>query len=294
VKIFVTGAAGLIGGATMRLGRELGHEMVGCDTKPCEDPAVLLGDIGDLELLRRGMAGCQAVMHTASAHSGHLLKGMSHRDFYLTNVAGSDNVFQAALAAGVGRVVFSSSLDILCGTHTAWAASGVLRYTAATPPVPDSVYGLTKLMVEEMGHCYHRTRGLTFAALRYVYVFGSCHTPLRLDPFSLLSRVLVVEDCAAANLAACASDRVVDDVVLIGNESPFSNAEIVQLLGDPAALVEQHFPGTVALLRAAGFAPQSPLWPVCDLTVARQALGWAPRYTYGWFVEQVRQGLRRP
>ncbi|MDP6057957.1 MAG: NAD-dependent epimerase/dehydratase family protein, partial [Pirellulaceae bacterium] len=98
MKIFVTGAAGFMGQATMKLGETLGHTMKGCDLVGKPDLNVVEGSITDLEFLKRETKGFDAIIHTASRHTGDMKAGVSNADFYAVNVTGSDNVFLSALA----------------------------------------------------------------------------------------------------------------------------------------------------------------------------------------------------
>jgi nucleoside-diphosphate-sugar epimerase len=289
MKIFVTGAAGFIGRATMEYGADRGHQMVGCDVAGTDEcPGVATGCVTDLDFLTTAMVGCDAVVHLAAVHGGHLADGMSHAEFYRINVGGTDNVFQAALANDIRRVVSASSLDILCGSD--WMLSGAQKYSERTPPNPDSLYALTKLMGEDMGHFYHATHSIRYCGLRYVYVTGSCSEPTLIAPLSLISRVTLREDCAIANILACTSERVFDDVLLIGPENPLDSRDLVKAVNHPEAVLEKHWPGALDDITAAGFKPTGMVWPACDITRAKQVLGWVPRYDFDWFLDRIRTG----
>jgi len=289
MKIFVTGAAGFMGQETMKLGETLGHTMKGCDLVGKPDLNVVEGSITDLEFLKRETKGFDAIIHTASRHTGDMKAGVSNAEFYAVNVTGSDNVFLSALANGIEPVVFSSSLDIHCGTQ--WDASGAIKYTEALPDIPTSIYAVTKKMIEDMGHFYARSHGIRFCALRFSSVSNTFQAPQSLRPVPLISRHLVVEDCAMANIQGCESDRVCDDVLLIGPHCPLENADLIEAFKDRDAVIEKHWPGSLELFERAGFNTRGVLWPCCDIRRARQVLGWEPQYGYGWLLEKVKNGL---
>lgn len=294
MKIFVTGAAGFIGRATIEMGREQGHTMTGCDVDDSDVEGVIAGSITDPDMLIRETAGCDAIVHLGAVYTSHIEQGMSNAEFYAINVIGTDNVFQAALANKIPRVVYASSVDVHCGTHCDWAFSGALKYTERTPDMPNSLYALTKLMNEKAGHYYYDTHGIKFCALRYVYIWQSCTAPEDIPPVGLISRITVREDCADANLRACTAANVENDVLLIGPDNRMSNQDIVRSITALEEVVDKYWPGSVDLLKEAGFKIKGKLWPACDITRARQVLGWSPRYDFDWLLGLVQnEGLRR-
>jgi UDP-glucose 4-epimerase len=83
----------------------------------------------------------------------------------VNNVAGTLNLLNAMLDAGVKRLVFSST----CATYGE-AGSDI---TEATPQSPINPYGRTKLVVEGMLRDYARAYGLESIALRYFNAAGA-------------------------------------------------------------------------------------------------------------------------
>lgn len=84
-----------------------GHEVVGLDVLDSPTTSVV-GSITDRACVRRCVAGMDAIVHTATLHKPHV---GSHRrsDFVDTNVTGTLNLLEEAVAAGVGRFVFTST-----------------------------------------------------------------------------------------------------------------------------------------------------------------------------------------
>ena len=68
----------------------------------------------------------------------------------------------------------------------------------------------------------------------------------------------------------------------------------VKSIVDLEGIIEKHWPGSVETFKAAGFAARGELWPACDITRAKQVLGWQPRYTYEWLLDLVKNGLTKP
>jgi farnesol dehydrogenase len=114
---FVTGATGFIGG---RLVAELVRrgDAVRALVRPAgsreglenERITTVVGDIGDQSSLRAGMEGCSGAFHLA-AYARNWARDPG--TFFQVNVEGTRNVFEAARAAGVGRIVLTSTMVTL-------------------------------------------------------------------------------------------------------------------------------------------------------------------------------------
>ena len=107
----------------------------------------------------------EAVMHFAA----FAYVGVSVKDpaiYYQNNIVGSLTLLDAMRAAGVDRIVFSSS----CATYGNPAA---LPLTEDHPQNPISPYGYTKLVIEHALADYSHAYGLGYAALRYFNASGA-------------------------------------------------------------------------------------------------------------------------
>jgi len=87
------------------------------------------------------------------------------------NVIGMVNTLEACRAAGVKRIVFSSSVSTY-GNSTADTITEDTPYTSAGLPAPSQMYGTSKLMGEALCAQYARSHGLEFNALRFSSVYG--------------------------------------------------------------------------------------------------------------------------
>src|SRR5688572_145587 len=100
MTVLVTGSAGHLGEALMRLLRTRGDDVRGLDIRPSPFTDAV-GSIADRDFVRASMAGARAVLHTATLHKPHIVTH-SRQDFIDTNVAGTLVLLEEAARAGVG------------------------------------------------------------------------------------------------------------------------------------------------------------------------------------------------
>ena len=92
----VTGSAGHLGEALVRVLRDGGHDVTGVDLKSSPYTAVV-GSVADRALVRRCMAGTDAVLHTATLHKPHV-GSHGKQAFVDTNVTGTLKLLEEAVA----------------------------------------------------------------------------------------------------------------------------------------------------------------------------------------------------
>ncbi|MGE0710184.1 MAG: NAD-dependent epimerase/dehydratase family protein [Planctomycetota bacterium] len=120
MKVLILGGTGFLGGHTVRAFRAAGHE-VAVLVRP-GSPRELLdgvevewveGDLRDADSLLRACQGREVVVHQAGVLS---LWEKANQLLYDVNVLGTRRVVNAALAAGVRRLVYTGSVGIYAGT----------------------------------------------------------------------------------------------------------------------------------------------------------------------------------
>jgi dihydroflavonol-4-reductase len=114
MKCFVTGATGFLGSHVARELLAHGAELrllvrATSRTENIADLAAeqFLGDLRDLDSLKRGMSGCEVVFHVAADYR---LWAVNGKELYDSNVEGTRNILQAARESGIRRVVYTSSV----------------------------------------------------------------------------------------------------------------------------------------------------------------------------------------
>ena len=113
-RILLTGASGFVGAAVLRRLLEAGHEVRALLRKESVrhnvaglDVECVEGDLRNPESVRRAMQGIEAVFHVAADYR---LWARDPGEIRRSNLEGTRNIMEAALAAGVGRVVYTSSV----------------------------------------------------------------------------------------------------------------------------------------------------------------------------------------
>jgi UDP-glucose 4-epimerase len=174
MRVLVTGGAGYIGSHAVRALLRGGHEVSVLDNlHRGHAESVPAGvqlhrlDIRATErveqVLREG--GIECVMHFAAlAYVGESVR--QPLDYYDNNTAGSASLLRAMLAAGVKRMVFSST----CATY---GEPAVMPIVESMPQSPINPYGWSKLFVERMlRDVVAAEPSFAFAAPRYFNVAG--------------------------------------------------------------------------------------------------------------------------
>jgi UDP-arabinose 4-epimerase len=172
-RILVTGGAGYIGSHTAKALAGAGFEPVVLDNLSVGHRLavrwgpLIEGDLADIDLLGRVMRSYQpeAIVHFAA----HAYVGESvaqPRKYFRNNVVNTLNLLEAALDAGIGAVVFSST----CATY---GLPEQLPIAEDQPQRPINPYGESKLFVEKMLRRFGDAYGLSWFALRYFNAAGA-------------------------------------------------------------------------------------------------------------------------
>ena len=164
-KIVVTGGSGKAGRAVMHDLVDHGYDVLNVDTAP---PAERIAPFLRADLTHYGEAvevlqGAEAVVHLAAIPAPGLF---SEEVTFRVNSALNYNVFSAALALGLKRVVWASSETTL-GLPFDREKPKYAPIDEAHPLYPESSYALSKVLGEEMARQMNRWSGIPFVNLRF-------------------------------------------------------------------------------------------------------------------------------
>lgn len=180
MRVLVTGAGGRVGGHLVAALHGRGDWVRGLDVgepRPGALPDEMVrGSLLDTDALARAVEGVDAVAHLAA-----LMSWLPHDAGRLfdINVRGTFNLLQAVAGRPLSRFVFASSGEVYPELAPVY-----LPIDENHPTRPTSVYGLTKLLGEEMVQNYGRRAGLPFVIARFSHTQAATEL---LDPGSFFS-----------------------------------------------------------------------------------------------------------
>lgn len=276
MNVLVTGGSGKLGGAVVADLVAHGHNVLNVDLVPpadqlCPFLQVDLQDAGQVVEALAGVDLCQssdAIVHLAATPApGRTPNATTFKN----NVTGTYNVFEAARRLGVRNVVYASS-EIIFGLPFATPPT-YLPVDEESPPRPESAYGLSKLLAEQMAEQFCRRDpelkmfGLRFSNVQLPQDYAK-FPGFQLDPYERrwnLWGYIDAHDGAQAVRKALASGRRGAEVFIV------ANAETV-VRRPNSDLVGHCFPGTPL---AEGLGPNGTL---LSIDKARRLLGYEPQH----------------
>ena len=320
MKLLVTGGAGFIGSAVVRLAISRGHQVVNLDVltyaaclenvaSVADSPlyAFEQADIRDRAALDRVFADHHpdVVMHLAAeSHVDRSIDGPG--DFIETNIIGTYNMLEAARSYWVckgkpeGFRFHHISTDEVYGSLP---ADKSVKFTEDTPYDPRSPYSASKASSDHLVRAWHETYGLPVVLTNCSNNYGPFHFPEKLIPVIILNALagkdlpiygdgsnirdwLHVEDHADALLLVVEKGEL-GRSYNIGGENERTNLELVKTL---CAILDDLRPkasGSYAdQITFVTDRPGHDARYAIDPTRIREELGWRPSVT-------VEEGLRQ-
>ena len=298
MRILVTGSSGHLGEALVRVLGSEGHDVVGLDVldAPSTD---LVGSIVDRAWVRRCVEGIDAVVHAATLHKPHVASH-TRQEFVDTNVTGTLNLLEAAVAAGVGRFVYTSTTSTFGRALTPPAGAPAAWITENVAPVPRNIYGVTKTAAEDVCELIHRDHGLPCLILRTSRFFPEpddraeardAYDDANLKVNELLYRRVDLEDVVGAHRLALERAPAIGFArYIVTATTPFDRNDLAELRTDAAAVVRRRFPRCQAVYERLGWRLLPSIERVYVNDRARRELGWSPLYDFGRALERLEHG----
>ncbi|MEJ2457772.1 MAG: NAD(P)-dependent oxidoreductase [Novosphingobium sp.] len=268
MKILLTGSSGWLGRHLAPLLQSRGHEVTGLDVAPGLYTRVT-GSVADRDLVFQTVAhyGIEAIIHAGALHKPDIVR-FPRQTFIDVNVSGTLNLLEAAVEAGHGRFLFTSttSLMVRADVRAGAGEAGAWWMDEDFGPLePRNIYGVTKLAAENLCRLIARESGMAVAILRTGRFFpedDDTHafpSGPNLKANELLNRRLTVGDAARAHLAALYDrcgwvlpeqiERVYDPAKaerLLGWRAGTNFASVLRALREDADLPFAHDPAWVS------------------------------------------------
>ncbi len=304
-RVLVTGAGGFIGGNLAAKLVSEGARVRGfvrynsrndrgtlewLDQAVSSEIEVVPGELRDFESVSRAVDAAEVVFHLG-AQIAIPYSYSNPRDFFEVNVLGSLNVAQAALAAGVARIVHASTSEV-------YGTARVVPITEQHPLEPQSPYAASKLAADKLMESFHRSFDLPVTIVRPFNTYGPFQSARAIVP-TVVTQALTgglvrlgslhprrdltfVEDTAAGFIAAARAQNAKGRTLQLGTGTEIGIGELVELVGELIGrelVVEQE----VVRMRPAGSEVDR---LISSPALARELTGWEP-------MVPLREGLRR-
>jgi nucleoside-diphosphate-sugar epimerase len=275
MKVVVTGSSGLLGRHVVAALIAAGHDVSGVDTLPPADGGLrhITADLTDLGAAVEVVQGAGAVVHAAAIPRP---TGRTAGEVFSTNVAATFNVVEAAVLAGVPKLLYASSYSVTgFPFNVTPIVPAYFPVDSGWPAAPQDAYALSKWLGEEIIAAAVRRSGLVAISIRMPWIqtpetFGRDVVPRRGDP-----------QVAARNLWSYLDGRDAGEAFRAAIATPFDghrrlfiSAADTFMVEDTEPLVRAAYPET--LLRR----PLKGVESVFDLGEARALLGFAPRHSW--------------
>jgi nucleoside-diphosphate-sugar epimerase len=163
MRVVVTGGSGKGGRWVVRDLREHGHDVLNVDLRHDGSPhgQCVIADLTDLGQTQDVLSGADAVVHFAAIPAPEL---RAEGETFRINAMSTYNVFQAAVAHRMRRVVWASSETVLGLPFDRPPDFAPIDETIS--PRPETSYALSKLVGETMAEQFARRSGIGFVGLR--------------------------------------------------------------------------------------------------------------------------------
>ena len=213
------------------------HEVIGIDRSPFSTTHVV-GDFASEILLRPVLRGADALIHTAALHAPHV-GTVPNEEFQRINVDGTRLIAQEAIAAGVKRIVFTSTTALYGYAVSVGSCTWI---DEDTPPLPKSIYHQTKLEAE---NTLEEMAGPEFV-VRVLRMSRSFPEPGDIMAAYRLHRGVDARDVADAHVAALSNGGAHFQRYIVSAASPFVMQDYESLSIDAASVIRRRVPDLAA------------------------------------------------
>lgn len=304
MKVLVTGSAGHLGEGLVRTLKDQHYEVIGMDIQASAF-TTHVGSITDRDFVKSCLVGADVVLHTATLHKPHVATH-SKQDFVDTNITGTLNLLEAAVATGVGAFIFTSTTSVFGdalvpapGAPAAWITEEVI-------PVPKNIYGVTKTAAEDLCQLFYRNHGLPCIILRTSRFFPEeddnktareAYADDNLKANEFLFRRVELADAVSAHIQAMHRAKDIGfGKYIISATTPFARGHTDFLRSNAVWIVQRLVPEYLQEYKRRGWKMLDGIDRVYVNEKARKELGWQPEYDFSYVIARLKadEDLRSP
>ena len=220
--------------------------------------------------------------------------------FVDTNISGTLNLLEEAVAAGVRSFVFTSTTSAFGRALTPPPGQPAAWITEDVVPVPKNIYGVSKVAAEDLCELFQRNHGLPCIVLRTSRFFPEeddhaasrqAYADANLKANEFLYRRVDLEDVVDAHLLAIERAEALGfGRYIISATTPFTRDDLPELREAAPAVVARRVPGYAAEYARRGWTMLPGIDRVYVNARARADLGWHPRHDFAAVIERLRAG----
>lgn len=224
-KVLITGAYGLVGNIVYRRltatpthydvyglvrRRAPSARIPAADLRIIPDDRLRVADLTDFAAVQQAVSGMDVVVHLAATPDSD----SPWESIFANNITGTYHIFEACRLAGVRRVIYASTIQVIFGYRSEEPYRALLagRFEAVLPadlcpiqhdqlPRPLNLYASSKVWGEGLAHMYAYTHGLSCIALRIGWVTAEDRVPDRWGESVYCSQrdiAAIIERCIVA------------------------------------------------------------------------------------------------
>jgi UDP-glucose 4-epimerase len=298
MKILVTGSAGHLGEALLRVLRERGTEAYGMDRLPSPFTDAC-GSIEDRKFVEKWMKGITHILHTATLHKPHIISH-DQKQFIETNIMGTLNLLEEAVREGVQSFIFTSTTSSFGDALTPEINEPAAWITEEVVPIPKNIYGVTKVAAEDLCQLFHRNSKMACIILRTSRFFPEMdddpmirrhYSDANVKANEYLYRRVDIEDVVNAHLQALEkAPNIGFGRYIISATSPFKKDDLRNLQSNAPQVVNTLYTNYEAVYASLGWKMFPTIGRVYVNQKARMELNWIPKYDFRFVLDRLERG----
>lgn len=280
MRVLVTGSSGKLGSVTVKHLANFGHMVTGLDISGSATTN-LIADVKDKHKILEVTQGFDAVIHTAALHGRHMDLNYPREAFVDTNIKGTLNLLNAAVANGISKFLFTSTTSIygkslVNDKEAVWVDEDL-------PIQPRDIYDITKQTCEELCREFFEQENIQASVYRVARFLPESEN-LQLN--HRLYRGLDEQDGAEALLLALNHQFERFEIFNISSGSPFQKEDVNQLKQDASSVIAKYYPKAIELYERNNWTLPESIDRVYRSDKAMHMLNYQPKFTFEYLLNE--------